>query len=140
MIFIQIQPPSGGCSLAVAPPSGIYSEQIMSYELPSIDTLIELATNQPEELERIRRAQIERLINSAPAHLQRRLRGLQFQIDAKRSLHNNPMGACVMLSKMMFDSLSQLNSVLHNIKSGDVEPPKAAKQAAILRFPEAASV
>ncbi len=109
----------------------------MSYKLPSVDQLIQLAKDSPEELERLRQKHIEHLIDSAPKALQRRLRGLQFQIDSRRRLHDNPMGSCVTLSKMMLDSLSQLNSALH----GSLDAPRKTESpaAAILPFPAAAN-
>lgn len=79
-----------------------------------IDRLIELATKNPEALEQFRQQQIDELIESAPSHTQRRLRGLQFQIDCKRKLHkDSPMGSCMAITEMMMDSLQQLNEALH---------------------------
>ncbi len=109
----------------------------MKYDLPSVDQLIELAKTNPEELERMRKQHVESLIARAPEHMQRRLRGLQFQIDSRRSLHENPMGSCMMISKMMLDSLSKLNSALHGV---EVERPDNAKQtgmASVIPFPTA---
>jgi Protein of unknown function (DUF3135) len=80
---------------------------------PSIDQIIELARTNPEKLESIRKQEIETLINNAPSHMQRRLRGLQFQIDCKRQTHPNPMGACLAISAMMLDSLHRMNNLLH---------------------------
>jgi len=109
----------------------------MKYDLPPVDQLIELAKTNPEELERMRKQHVENLIADAPQHMQRRLRGLQFQIDSRRSLHDNPMGSCVMLSKMMLDSLSKLNSALQGTEAKRPENAKRAGVASVIPFPAA---
>ncbi len=104
----------------------------MKNNFPDIETLMRLAKDQPEELERIRQDEVETLIGSAPSHIQRRLRGLQFQIDCKRDLHTNGMGACMAITEMMFDSLQQLNEVLHG------QPRRSrgdTSHASVLSFP-----
>lgn len=91
-------------------------------DFPDFDTLLKLAKEQPEELERFRQEQVELIINQAPDDCQRRLRGLQFQIDAQRQLHNDsPMGACVKISQMMHESFSELRGWLNNI-TGSNDP------------------
>lgn len=62
-----------------------------------------LAKNDPERFEQERKDAIEAVITVAPEHLQRRLRGLQWQIDMERSRASNPLSACVRLNKMMMD-------------------------------------
>ncbi|MFT7558938.1 MAG: hypothetical protein ACI93R_000841 [Flavobacteriales bacterium] len=95
---------------------------------PSFDRLSELAQRDPKQLERMRLQEVEQLIQSAPESYQRRLRGLQFQIDCKRELHKNSVGACVELSKMMLDSVQRLNTVLNggfdNTDADTQEPSK----------------
>lgn len=63
----------------------------------------ELARVDPEEFERCRRAAIEALIARAPAHLERRLRGLQWQIDCEREKAGSPLAACLRINNMMWD-------------------------------------
>lgn len=109
----------------------------MNIPLPSVDELIELAKRDPEGLENLRKQQIEQLITAAPEKLQNRLRGLQFQIDSRRRLHKSPMGACLMISDMMLDSLGRLNEALHG--SITHTPPKEARAASVLKFPAAAN-
>jgi hypothetical protein len=95
--------------------------------------LIELAKNNPKELERLRLQEIEELIGNAPEHMRTRLRGLQFQIDCKRRLHKNPLGACVEISRMMLDSLQNLNLAAQGgLKSKRVR--ETQESAAILPF------
>ena len=81
-------------------------------EFPSFDEMAELAKNNPEKLEVLRQQLIDQIIEQAPEDYHRRLRGLQFQIDAQRQIAPNPMAACLKISKMMHDSLADLRSFL----------------------------
>jgi hypothetical protein len=101
----------GGLSTKVK----IIRRSIMS-DFPNFDQLLKLAQEKPEELERFRQEQVELLINQAPAASQQRLRGLQFQIDAQRQIHNDsPMGACVKISQMMHESFAELRVWLNDL-------------------------
>ena len=80
--------------------------------LPDFDTLKDLAEHSPEKLEQILRANIAEIYANAPEKHIRRLRGLQFQIDAQRKLSKSPMESCVRISRMMHDSFSELNTAL----------------------------
>jgi hypothetical protein len=91
------------------------------YDIPR---LMELARNNPDELERLRLEEIENLISQAPIHLRKRLRGLQFQIDCKRRLHKNPLGACIEISRLMLDSLQDLNLAIQ----GELKPTTASSE------------
>ena len=74
-------------------------------DLPSIDTLIILAKEQPDELERIRVELTQELIDGASsAARKRRLEGLNFIIEMKRKSASNPMHSCLKLSELMWDS------------------------------------
>ena len=85
----------------------------MSKDWPSFDELKALAEQSPEALEAFRTAQVEALIAEAPEPTQRRLRGLQFQIDCQMRRHKTPLGSCIAISQMMHESLLKLNSVLN---------------------------
>lgn len=76
------------------------------------DDLLKLANDNPEQLENWRKKQVETLISEAPEEYQRRLRGLQFQIDCERQKHSSPMGTCVAISRMMYESMDKLNQAL----------------------------
>jgi hypothetical protein len=107
-------------------------------EMPTFDEMVRLAKTDPETLENIRRVLIEDLIADAPESYQRRLRGLQFQIDMERRKAGNPMGACVAISKMMHDSLFKLRETMNGFtgKSEFVEPePSYNTSAEVLSFP-----
>lgn len=85
-------------------------------DFPTFDELLKLAQEDPEKLEAFRQEQVEKLIAEAPEGRQRRLRGLQFQIDAQRKIHHDsPMGSCMSISKMMHESFAELRSWLNQI-------------------------
>lgn len=115
-------------------------EDKMYSTLPSFDELKKLAQENPEELERFRQQQVNAIIESAPEHLRRRLKGIQFQVDCRRKLHKSAMGSCISISKMMQDSVKQLNEVLNGTGKA---APKATKQARqngqVLSFPVTAN-
>lgn len=80
--------------------------------LPDFDQLLVLSRSDPEELESLRQSQVRELIDRASPEAQQRLRGLQFQIDAQRAIHKNPLGACVKISQMMSSSFHTMISLL----------------------------
>ena len=104
----------------------------MLEDLKNFDQMRALAQSDPEKLERLRLQEVENIINSAPEKMQRRLRGLQFQIDCKRKANMSSMGACIAISKMMHESLHRLNAVLNGKALMDDTNKKEAK---VLTFP-----
>lgn len=90
----------------------------------------ELASLSPAELEDLRQREVEAFINRAPERIQRRLRGLQFQIDARRKTHKSALGACISISQMMHESLQRLHAALQ----GEALPVR--ENAQVIPFPE----
>jgi hypothetical protein len=104
--------------------------------LPSFDELMKLALQDPDKLEALRQSLVEDTINSAPEHVQRRLRGLQFQIDMEREKASNPVSSCVRISKMMHDGLANLRAaMLKEPEEENVQSDTAHPMAAIIPFP-----
>lgn len=98
------------------------------YELPKFDELVKLAQHNPEALENLRQQHINFIIDKAEPTHQKRLRGLQFQIDAQRSIHaNSPMGSCVKISKMMQESFTEMRGWLNQI-SGFNDPLRSLSE------------
>lgn len=85
----------------------------MKTDLPDFDVLLEMAEKRPEQLESLRSELIESVISSADEACQRRLRGLQFRIDATRRASGTPMAACIRISEMMHESLHSLQACLN---------------------------
>jgi hypothetical protein len=80
--------------------------------LPSFDELLKLAQQDPDKLESLRQSCVDDIIDSAPEHFQRRLRGLQFQIDMEREKASNPVSSCIRISQMMHEGLANLHQVI----------------------------
>ncbi|MDH5191001.1 MAG: DUF3135 domain-containing protein [Gammaproteobacteria bacterium] len=66
----------------------------------------ELATSDPEAFEEKREEAVESFIRSVPTETRRRrLRQLQWQIDGIRRRSKSPMGACMKITSLMWDSV-----------------------------------
>ncbi len=85
----------------------------MSYVLPEFDQLREMAQNNPEGLEQLRRELVDQFIQGAPEAYRRKLRGLQFRVDMERRRAKTPMAACIAISGMMHDSFDRLRQALN---------------------------
>ncbi len=78
------------------------------------DYLSQLYKTAPEKFEEIRAQEINDFIQSSPKERQKRLRGLQFQIDSIREINKNtPMKACVQISQMMHNSFDDMRHLLN---------------------------
>lgn len=118
----------------------------MIADMPNFDTLLELAQNKPDELEKLRNELADQIIANASAPIHDRLRGLQFQINAARRSAKNPLAACIRISNMMQQSFDELRDALNHTGSLDPQKPRlpakpvkapATKttQAEIINFP-----
>ena len=76
-----------------------------------------LASNNPEGFEQRRQDVIENYLRGLPTEKQRRLRGWQFRIDMERRRAGTPMGACIKLSSMMWDSFLGPSGLAATLKS-----------------------
>lgn len=85
--------------------------------LPDFDTLRDLARENPEELEKLRMALCQKVIDEAPSHAKPRLEGLLFQINARRSLAKSEMESAKELSSMMNHSLKRMQDMLRDLRT-----------------------
>jgi len=69
------------------------------------DQWLKLANTDMSAFEALRRATINQVIEQAPEDQQERLRRLQWRIDQERRLCKSPMGACIRISRMMWDQM-----------------------------------
>ena len=76
---------------------------------------VEMAKNDPELFERLRQEAINKVIEKAPAGQRQRLRCLQWRIDQERSRSKSPLGVCVWLSRMMWESVAGSGGLLENL-------------------------
>ncbi|WP_395340783.1 DUF3135 domain-containing protein [Ningiella sp. W23] len=89
----------------------------MSTELDfDFDRMKELHNSSPEEFEEMRKQLIEQALQKASKKSQKRLRGLQFQIDAKREANKHkPFVSCLEVTKMMHDSFNKMRVHLNHL-------------------------
>ncbi len=107
--------------------------------IPSFDELVAINRHSPADLESLRAALIKDAIEQAPRNTQRRLNGLQFQVDMERRRASNPMAACIRISRMMHESLGELTSLLRpesRERYRAVTTPKEAANVIPLRASE----
>jgi len=117
------------------------------YLHPNFDELLILAKKDPAKFESKRREYIESFFADIPEERQRRLRGLQWQIDQARLLARTPMASCLNMMNMMWDSLHLLNdhqrSLVrvtaghHDHHKNGLEPTTSvyANKAVVIPFP-----
>lgn len=101
-------------------------------DMPTFDELRNLAQRDPEGFEILRAELIEDCICRSSGRNQRRLRGLQFVIEARRRVAGSPMKALLDIQAMMYDSLIGLQQVLLDQQ----HPPEllAPRTARVLQF------
>ncbi|MBX3706506.1 MAG: DUF3135 domain-containing protein [Pseudomonadales bacterium] len=81
----------------------------MTVRLPAFDVLVDMARNDPQGLETLRRSLTNAVITAAPTEdARRKLRGLAFRIDMERRRASSPLAATVRLSALMSESLARL--------------------------------
>jgi len=105
------------------------------------DDWARLASEDPDSFETARRLMIDSLIEAAPAPVQARLRGLQWQIDQVRTMTPTPLGACAKISNLMWQKLlgpDGLVEQLERLGSGESPPrqTQASAQVIPLRRPQ----
>lgn len=114
-------------------------------DLPSHEVLAQLALDNPQAFEALRRDVLDRFIEHAPTRLEARLRGLQFRVDCQRRLSHSALGATVRVYQLMWESFLDLNDgwqtlvkeVDSRLNPHSVEPPAPAapnESARILEF------
>ncbi|GAB6043422.1 DUF3135 domain-containing protein [Endothiovibrio diazotrophicus] len=69
------------------------------------DWWMRLAAEQPERFDEAWRELVRGMIEGAPSRCRRGLEGTQFRADMERRRARSPMGACVRLSRLMWDRL-----------------------------------
>lgn len=88
--------------------------------LPAFEVLVDMARNDPQGLETLRRSLTDAVIAAASNDTTRkRLQGLQFRVDMERRRANTPLAATIRISEMMCRSLADL----HRSLVAPVHPP-----------------
>ena len=115
-------------------------------ELPSHEVLSELARENPQAYEDLRREMIDRFIESAPERLKPRLSGIQFRVDCVRGSSRSALGATVRVYQMMWETFLHLNQNWQDavrLKAACIQPDASRRisghtplqSAKILTFP-----
>jgi len=85
----------------------------MTTRLPGFEVLVDMARNDPEGLETLRRSLTDAVIAGATSDTtKRRLQGLQFRVDLERERASTPLAATIRISEMMCRSLADLHASL----------------------------
>src|SRR6187551_300035 len=85
----------------------------MKVRLPAFEVLVDMARNDPQGLETLRRSLTNAVITAAPNEdARRRLLGLQFRIDMERRRAGSALAAAMRLSELMCHSLAKLHRAI----------------------------
>lgn len=102
--------------------------------LPAFDVLVDMARNDPQGLETLRRSLTDAVIATASNDTtRRRLEGLQFRVDMERRRATTPLAATIRISEMMCRSLAELHRCMV-APENDYELLPAAGAATVLPF------
>ena len=112
----------------------------MTHKLPAFDVLVDMARNDPQRLEKLRRKLTQNVIAGATTEQKRkRLEGLQFRVDLERRRARSPLAATIKISEMMCHSLADLHrSMVTPLVATEPEAVPTAS-AKVLAFPAASS-
>ena len=96
-----------------------------------------LASSDPQKFEELRKDKISNLINGTSGQRQKRLLGLQWQIDNVRNQHkDSSVAACLAISELMWETFHQLAEVLQSQAESGLTASTPTMQENIITFPE----
>ena len=96
-----------------------------------------LASSDPQKFEELRKDRISDLINGTSGQRQKRLLGLQWQIDTVRDQHkDSSVAALLAISELMWETFQQLTEVLQSQAESGLTATIPAMQANIITFPD----
>lgn len=100
-----------------------------------------LASSDPQKFEELRKNKISNLINAASGQGQKRLLGLQWQIDSIRKQHkDSSVAACLAISELMWETFQQLAEVLQSQAESGLTAPIPTMQENIITFPKKSEI
>lgn len=111
----------------------------MKIRLPAFDILVDMARNDPDGLESLRRSLTDAVIAAATnENTRRRLQGLQFRVDMERRRASTPLAATIRISEMMCRSLADLHRSMVTLEPESAGEPIADKSltGVIIEFPQ----
>ncbi|MCW8908696.1 MAG: DUF3135 domain-containing protein [Sedimenticola sp.] len=80
------------------------------------DHWLDLANRDLSAFELQRRRMIDQVIAAAPPPQQERLRKLQWRIDKERERSDSPMGACIRISRMMWERMMGRGGLVEHLE------------------------
>ncbi len=84
----------------------------MTTQLPSFDVLMDLAQNNPEQLEKMRNTLSEEIIQNASPRARNKLKGIIFKVNMERRRSKTPMHSCIRIAALMQASYGQMREKL----------------------------
>jgi hypothetical protein len=104
--------------------------------LPAFDVLVDMARNDPQGLETLRRSLTDAVITAASNEAtRRRLQGLQFLVDVERRKATTPLAATIRISEMMCRSLAELRRCMVEPFGAGDKPTNDSSAEIIPLFP-----
>jgi len=105
----------------------------MKARLPAFEVLVDMARNDPEGLETLRRSLTDAVIAGATSDAtRRRLLGLQFRVDLERRRASTPLAAAIRISEMMCRSLAELHASM--VAAAEEPSSRGATAGTIIPF------
>jgi len=92
----------------------------------------DLAENNRSEFESLRLEAIEAFISNAPADRRERLMRLQWRIDQERSLASSAMGACVRISRLMWEQVMSERGLLEHLTAAQSADSSSLVKAEVI--------
>jgi len=103
--------------------------------LPAFDVLVDMARNDPQGLETLRRSLTDAVIAAASNDTTRkRLQGLQFRVDMERRRAATPLAAAIRISEMMCRSLADLHRSMVAPGAVEADLVEMTSGANVIRF------
>lgn len=110
----------------------------MKSRLPAFDVLVDMARNDPQGLEKLRRSLTDAVIAAASNETtRRRLMGLQFRVDMERRKAGTPLAATIRISEMMCHSLAALHRSMVAPETWELPAPAQSTPGQVLNFQQA---
>lgn len=106
--------------------SHYWPERSLEFNFTEWQTLYQ---DDPVAFERKRKEWVESTIASAPDEYQRRLKGLMFKVDVARDRSKSPVQSCLEISKMMWNSATDLRTFLDELQLLLSEPTKKENES-----------
>ena len=114
-----------------------YTRASSNIEDIDFDEWMALYEADPEAFEQRREQLIRTTIESAPDQHQRRLNGLQFQIDMERRRADSPLQSCMRISSMMWERFDEMRGHLNELSNnGDQTTTREVRETAPVQSAE----